>query len=557
MMPIRILTLIFLLLCANLVFSQVHDPRALTADPATATTPIAPKLTGLGDYHFEVTTKSEESQYFFDQGYRMTLGFNHSEALRAFKEAIRLDPDNAMAYWGWALVLGPNLNLPMQESVVEQAYDAIQIALSLKDKVSLREQAYIDAMAIRYSADPKADRAILDTAYAEAMANLVKRFPDDIDAAVLYAAAVMNTNPWDYWYRDGTAKPNTELVLETLQSVIDRNPKHPGAHHYYIHTVEAFRPELGVASADVLGGLMPGAGHLVHMPSHIYMRVGRYADSYDANISAVAADKGYITQCRSQGLYPLAYYPHNLHFLVWSAMFEGRSIAALDAARQVAAAIPEASKDNSWALYESFRSQPIFVMVRFGQWDALVQEPGPPKSARFMNGIWHYGRGMAYAHLGQSDLAKQELERLRSLRKLAEEDENYVSGFAAASALLVIAEEVLSGEIAGKEGDFSKAIGHLERAVRLEQSMLYNEPPDWYFPVRHILGALLLEAGYPAEAEVVYWEDLRNNPANGYSLFGLMQSLQAQGNTEVAEVIQQRFNLAWERADVGLVSSRY
>ena len=556
-MFIRCISTVIFMVLTWPVAAQVHDPKALSADPMTATGPIAPKLSGLGDHHIEVTTKSDQSQYFFDQGYRLTMGFNHSEALRAFKEAVRLDPDNAMAYWGWALVLGPNLNLPMQEGVVAQAYAAIQTALGLKDQVSPRERAYIEALATRYAKDPAVDRALLDAAFAGAMAALVKRYPDDLDAATLYAAAIMNTNPWDYWYRDGSPKPRTEIVLATLKSVIERDQNHAGANHYLIHAVEAFRPELGVASADRLGNLMPGAGHLVHMPSHIYMRVGRYEDSYKANEMAVKADQRYIAQCRAQGLYPLGYYPHNLHFLVWSAMFQGRSKEALVTARQVAETIPEESKDNTWALNESFRSQPMFVMVRFGRWDDMLAEPQPDDDAQFMNGVWHYGRGMAYAHQGKPLQADNELDHLKRLRKMTESNEAYGLGFGAAGGLLTIAEEILSGEIAAKQNDFTAAIAHLERAVRLEDGLRYNEPPDWYFPVRHILGALLLEAGLPAEAEVVYWEDLRRNPENGFSLFGLNQSLLAQEKSDVASVVSDRLSKAWKNADVNLTTSRY
>ena len=295
--------------------SQVHDPRALTADPATALEPIAPLLEGLGDHHLAVTTSEPRSQQFFDQGLRLTYGFNHSEALRAFKEAARLDPDNAMAYWGWALVLGPNINLPMLPEVVPQAYRAIQKAVELEAGVSAKERAYIEALAERYSDDPEADRVALDSAYAAAMADVVERNPDDLDAATLYAASLMNLSPWDYWNLDGSPKGDTTEILDTLQSVVDREPRHAGALHYYIHTVEARHAQRGEKHADMLAGLMPGAGHMVHMPSHIYMRVGRFADSYEANRLAVEADEGYITQCRAQGIYPLAYYPHNIHFM--------------------------------------------------------------------------------------------------------------------------------------------------------------------------------------------------------------------------------------------------
>lgn len=545
------------MLLASPALAQIHDPNALSADPATATSAIAPRLAGLGEHHIPVTTSNPDSQYFFDQGFRLTLGFNHSEALRSFKEAVRLDPENAMAYWGWALVLGPNLNLPMQENVVASAYQAMQKAVALKGKVSEKERAYIEALAVRYSDDPKADRGPLDAAYVDAMAELSKRYPDDPDAATLYAAAIMNTNPWDYWYRDGTPKESTKTILATLQSVVAKHPKHAGAHHYLIHTVEAFRPELGVASADQLGGLMPGAGHLVHMPSHIYMRVGRYADSFAANAKAAEADNAYIVQCRAQGLYPLAYYPHNIHFMVWSAMFQGRSEAAMSAARQVKDKIPVDLKDDTWALNELFRSQPMFVMMRFGQWDAMLSEPQPIERMRFMNGAWHYGRGLAYVHKGDLDAAKQELARLIEFRKMAEADKEYYAGFGVAGGLLTIAEELLQGELLAKEKDYPRAIAHLERAVRLEDSLRYNEPTDWYIPARHLLGAVLLEAGQPAEAETVYWEDLRRNPENGYALFGLKQSLTAQGNSAVATAIDARLVEAWKEAGAPLQTSRY
>lgn len=556
-MLIRCISTVIFMVLAWPVSAQVHDPNALSADPTSAIGPIAPKLSGLGDHHIAVTTKSDQSQYFFDQGYRLTMGFNHSEALRAFKEAVRLDPENAMAYWGWALVLGPNLNLPMQAGVVAQAYAAMQSAVELKDQVSPRERAFIEALATRYAKDSTADRTMLDDAYANAMSALVKQYPDDLDAATLYAAAIMNTNPWDYWYRDGSPKPHTETVLATLNSVIDRDPDHAGAHHYLIHTVEAFRPDLGVASADKLGKLMPAAGHLVHMPSHIYMRVGRYADSYDANVMAIKADENYITQCRAQGLYPLVYYPHNIHFLVWSAMFQGRSKEAIEAARLVAEKVPTDSKGNTSAPYETFRSQPMFVMARFGQWDDMLAEPQPNENAQFMNGVWRYGRGMAYARNGKPIRALEELDHLKRLQQLAAANESYHQGFSSAGGLLNIAKEVLSGEIAARQGDISRAISHLEKAVRLEDGLLYREPSDWYFPVRHILGALLLEAELPAEAEVVYWEDLRRYPKNGYSLFGLKQSLLAQKKSDVASVIGDQLNRAWEHADMTLTTSRY
>ncbi len=537
---------------------HVHDPRALEADPATATAPIAPVLEGLGELHFPVTTSVLDSQRFFDQGLRLTYGFNHSEALRAFKEAVRLDPANAMAWWGWALVLGPNLNLPMVPEMAPRAWRAISAAMERRGGVSERERAYIEALARRYSAEPGAERSVLDRAYAEAMGELVERYPDDLDAATLYAAALMDLTPWDYWYPDGGAKPGTERFLGVLESVIDRDPDHIGALHYYIHAVEARHPERGEASADRLAGLAPGAGHLVHMPSHIYMRLGRYADSWESNVKAVEADEAYITQCRAQGIYPLAYYPHNIHFLAWAAMSQGRSAAALEASRKVAAAIPQtlAADKNLWAIYETFLSQPLYALVRFGRWQEVLAEPKPALDSRFMTGVWHYARGLAFVHTGRPRQARKELAALTEMRRAMATVEQYI-GFGPAHTLLTIAEEIVAGELEARRGDYPLALAHLERAVRLEDGLLYNEPPDWYFPVRHLLGAVLLEAGRPAEAEVVYWADLRRNPGNGYSLFGLAESLAKQGKHELAEEMRRRFDEAWSEADVALTSSRF
>ena len=539
-------------------YAKIHDGRALEADPFQATEPIAPVLDGLGDYQFQITTKSSESQQFFNQGLNLTYAFNHSEALRAFKEAVRLDPDNAMAYWGWALVLGPNLNLPMMPYVASQAHGAIQHAVKLKDRVSEKERGFIEALSRRYSETAEEDRSPLDRAYADAMKELAARYPDDLDAATLYAAALMNLSPWDYWNLDGSPKQNTEEILATLQSVVDREPRHAGALHYYIHTVEARHPERGEKHADMLGGLMPGAGHLVHMPSHIYMRVGRFADSYEANRLAVLADESYITQCRAQGIYPLNYYPHNIHFMAWSAMVLGRPAEALESARKIVDRVPAelSSNKNVWALYETFLSQPTFVMVRFGMWDEMISEPQPDADSRFMMGIHHYGRALAFVHTGELGEARKELRPLAEARRAMSEVEHYI-GFGTAKKLLTIAEEIVRGEIAYAEGYTLEGVAHLERAVRLEDGLLYNEPPDWYFPVRHFLGATLLDMGRPEEAEVVYAADLRKNPENGYSLFGLYTALEAQGKGADAAAVKQRFERIWADADHVLTSSRF
>ncbi len=540
---------------APIAQAMIHDPVALAADPATADSPIAPTLTGLGDHHFPITTNHAEVQAFFDQGLRLTYAFNHSEALRAFKEAIRLEPGNAMAHWGVALVLGPNLNLPMVPAVNEQAFAAIQKAVQLRSSASAKEQALIHALSMRYAPVPPDDRASLDRDYAEAMAATYAQFPEDPDVATLYAAALMNLSPWDYWLGSGAPRANTAVFLPVLQAVIDVHSKHPGALHYYIHAVEAVHPTRGEAAADALADLMPNAGHMVHMPSHIYMRLGRYADSYAANARASQADEAYVASCKAQGIYPLNYYPHNLHFMVWSAMFQGRSAAALDAARIVQAKVPKDMQGNAFAAFETFMSQPMYVLVRFGRWQDLLQEPEPPQANQFMRGVWHYARGIAYANTGKRRQAQRELASLSRIRKAIADD--YFIGFGTAPTLLTIAEELLEGDLLAKRKRYDEAIAHLSRAVRLEDGLLYNEPPDWYFPTRHVLGAVLLEAGYPGEAETVYWQDLRKNPGNAFSLTGLKQALIAKGDAQAAESLEPQLERALGDADVNLTSSRF
>ncbi|MDG1726054.1 MAG: hypothetical protein P8H57_02785 [Emcibacteraceae bacterium] len=542
---------------ATLTNAQVWDPTALNADPKTATGPLSPKLSGLGDYKFAVTTDNAESQYFFDQGFRLWVGFNHSEAMRSFKEAIRLDADNAMAYWGWALSLGRNLNLPMLVNSKEQANYAIGMALSLKDKVSEREADYIDALAARYSTDLSIPNEVLDEAYVVAMEKLMNKYPDDPDASVLFAGAAMNAQPWDYWNLDGSTKGRTEQVIDALEKVLEKHPNHAAAMHYHIHISESMRPEIAEGSADNLAPQLPGAGHLIHMPSHIFMRVGRYQDAYDINIEAAKVDENYIAQCNAQGLYPLAYYPHNLHFLAWSSMYTGRSGESIAAAWKVKDRVEAGSRSNTWGLNETFRSQPIFVMTRFGMWDDLLKVEKPFMRAQFMTGIWHYGRALAHLHKGNISEAEIEAASLSSLVDKMTEGQPGYSNFEDAGGLLTIALQVVEGEMASKKGDYDKAVFHLSSAARMEDSLAYNEPPSWYFPTRHILGAILLDAGRPVEAEVVYWDDLKHNPENAYSLYGMYQALTAQNKDALAEEFMNRYNKMWANSDVKLTSSRF
>lgn len=518
---------------------------------------IAPRLQNLGNHKFPVTTNSVRAQIFINQAVMLTYGFNHAEAYRSFREAARLDPDCAMAYWGMALVLGPNINMAMPAEAEPKAYELIQKALALGKNASPKERAYIDALTVRYMNAEKPDRSALDLAYAEAMLDLHRRYPEDLDAATLYAEAVMDLRPWNYWTRDGQPYPKTREVLRVLELVLERNPNHPGAIHYYIHTVEYARPELAESGAERLRHLAPGAGHLVHMPSHIFRRIGRYHEASKSNEDAIAADENYITQCRAQGVYPLAYYPHNIHFLWDSATMEGRSHVAIEAARKSSSAIPE----EAWReipLLHQFLVAPLFAYTRFGEWDLILSEPRPSQDSPFWTGVWHYARAMAFAAKGRLDAAGRELDSLDLIAgDTSLEGLRVTFSRNGAKAILEIAREVVAGELAAKMGDYDQAIARLHRATLLEDNLIYNEPPDWHVPVRQSLGAILLEAGRPAEAEAVYWQDLDQNRENGWSLYGLMQSLREQGKTEEAVVAENRFKRAWEKADVELAASRF
>lgn len=515
---------------------------------------LAPRLQDLGSHVFPVTTKSERAQLFVNQGVDLAYGFNHAEAGRSFREAARLDPDCAMAYWGQALVLGPNINAPMAPEDEPKALALAQKAVALSSGASPREQAWIDALAHRYTGKAE-DRDAADRAYAAAMRELVGRFPDDLDAATMFAESLMDLRPWNYWTGDGKPYPETVEILATLESVLSRDPNHPGANHYFIHALEAQAPERAEAAADRLKNLMPGAGHMVHMPAHIYMRVGRYQEAVEANLRAIATDEDYITQCRAQGLYPMAYYPHNIHFLWFAATAEGRSRVAIDAARKTASTISDQMLAELPILAE-FRVVPYYALTRFGRWDEMLATPPPPEGQLYLLGTWHYARGLAF--LGKGDVAAAERE-LAEVRRIAADPSLDYALFSpnTAAHILAVAPEALAGEIAARKKDYATAIAHLARGVLLEDSLVYTEPYEWNYPVRQELGAVLLEAGRPREAETVYWADLRINRENGWSLFGLAQALEAQGRTDEAAEAKARFERAWKNADVTLTASRF
>ena len=519
---------------------------------AHAETPLAPELSGLGTLHVPVTTAVPRAQRFFDQGMRLLYAFNHQEALRAFREAARLDPALAMAHWGEAMVHGPNLNAPMNAEGAAAALAAIRKAQALRPHASPREQALIDALAARYAA--AGDRKALDRAYADAMRRAAERFAEDDDVQTLLADALMNASPWDYWEKSGAPKPDTAIAIAALERVIARTPDHPGALHYHIHVLEASQqPERAEASADRLGALMPAAGHMVHMPAHIYLRVGRYKDAAEANERAIAADEDYLAQCQAQGLYPVSYYPHNLHFLWAAATLEGRRDAAIAAARQVAAKVPH-HHAGAVAWTADFPVTPLLAYVRFGAWQDILTEPAPPANQPYAMGIWRYARAVAFVARNDLDRAEAELEQLNRIR--AHDAFRTTLKDLPLLTNLEIASRMAQGELAMRRGDHAGAVRLLEEAVALEDAMPYNEPPVWHHPARQVLGALLLEANRPADAERIYREDLARVRENGWSLFGLARSLDLQGRAAEAEEARRRFARAWTRADITLASSR-
>lgn len=512
-----------------------------------------PLYDDLGTHHHPITTTSTEAQRYFDQGLRMVYAFNHEEAILAFEAAARLDPTAAMAYWGIALALGPNINTAMNQADERRAWEAAQKATSQSTHVSAAERAYIHAISKRYSQKSQA-WGTLDKAYAEAMRGVWRQFPDDPDAGVLFAEALMDLRPWDLWTAGGQPRPGTEEIVSTLESILAKFPDHPGACHYYIHTVEASpKPERALECAKRLPDLMPGAGHIVHMPAHIYMRLGRYHDVAEQNAHAAHVDEEYLAKRKLNGDYADAYYTHNLHFLWASLMMEGRQTEALTVARQLTKTITEqeAQKDT-WK--EFYLPAALWSMIRFGQWDVLLHELPPPKTLRVQQAMWRLGRGMALAASGRLPGAEGEYFVLAGLAKRIGHDRTAEEK--TERALMKIAERLLAGEIAMHSKKLEEAITALSEAMKLEDALPYSEPPLWPIPIRHYLGALFLKAGQSNRAESVYRADLGKNPQNGWAYYGLLQSLRAQKKGREAARIEEQFKKAWVHADVTLTGSR-
>ena len=531
---------------------------AAEAPPAVEAAATAPLFEGLGDFSHPITVSSPLAQRYFDQGMILSFGFNHAEAERSFRYAAELDESCAMCWWGVAYVLGPNINAPMSPEAGAQAWEALGRAHALAPKVSAKEQDYITALSARYVEAPTEDRTALNEAYAEAMKQLAAKYPDDVDATILAVEALMDLHPWNFYeFKTGEARPWTPEILALLEGALEAAPDHQMANHLYIHLVEAsHEPERALPSAARLPKSAPGAGHLVHMPAHVYIRVGQYNEASKANQAAVEADQDYITQCRAQGIYPLAYHPHNYHFLSRTASLEGRSAVALDAANRMKNHVPgDMMRAPGLSTLQHYWVTPLYVMARFGMWDQILAYPKPDDDLVYPIGVWHYARGLAFT--ADDKLAEADAE-LAELQKAADDpaiEAVSVWDINTAKSLVRIAALILEGEIAAKRGQQSRAISLLRKAVALEDQQNYDEPPSWYMSTRHVLGALYLQVGKPKAAERLYREDLAVFPNNGWALFGLAQALDAQGKRSEAATVRAEFEQAWSKADVELTAS--
>jgi tetratricopeptide (TPR) repeat protein len=503
-------------------------------------------MSGLGDLHHPVSASNAEAQQFFDQGLRLIYAFNHDEAARSFQRATELDPKLAMAYWGIAEAVGPNYNDPASADRFKQAHEAIQKAVGLSANASPSEQAYIQAMALRFPADPASDLRKAAEAYHDAMRELVKKYPDDLDAATLFAESGMNLHPWGLWHNDGTPEAGTEEIVATLESVMRRDPNHLGAIHYYIHAVEASpSPERALAGANKLASLAPAAGHIVHMPAHVYIRTGDYEAAVKTNQEAAAVDQAYIKASGAQGIYPMMYYSHNLHFIAMCSAMNGNYAEAKKSADLLAAHVGPHVKDMP--PIEGFMTIPIAVDVRFHKWDEVLKMPQPDPAMKTTTVFWHFSRGMALAGTGKVSDAEAEYKIVSDAERDTPPDVVFAMPVNnKAKDIMKIAENVLGAKIARAKKDHAGAIGMLTAAVALQDSLKYGEPPDWFFPVRESLGAAMLMNGDASGAEKVFREDLDRNPRNPRSLFGLNQALKAQGRNYDAQFVDREFRTSWK-----------
>lgn len=522
--------------------------------PSVAAVPLNPFH--LGSHTYKITTTSADAQKAFDRGLTLAYAFSHGAAEREFRKAAELDPKCAMACWGVALVNGPHINFPVvPPDKAQTAWDALTKAKELAPGAGETERALIDALSKRYANPQPEDRKPLDEAYAAAMREVAKAHPQDADVATLFAEAMMDLRPWDLWTGDGKPQPGTEEILATLERALQFDPANPGANHLYIHTVEASPdPAKGVAAADRLRDLVPGASHLVHMPSHIDARIGRWDDAAAANTRAMAADVEYRRLNPQPGFYAM-YMAHNDHFFAYTEIMQGKSAEALEAARAMVAAVPDDFLRDYAPIADGYMVFVPEVLMRFGRWEEILAEPAPPKDLPLSQALWRFTRAVSLTALGREDEAKREREAFHAAAKAI--PEGWTFGNNPATSIIAIAKNLLDGEMAAKRDRFDEAEKLLREAVRVEDGLRYDEPPDWMQPVRHTLGAVLLRAGKYAEAEAVYREDLARYPENGWSLFGLGRALRLQKKDADASEVEARFRKAWAGADIKLGSTCY
>jgi tetratricopeptide (TPR) repeat protein len=508
-------------------------------------------MSGLGDWHHPVSTKYKEAQEFFDQGLRLIYAFNHDEAARSFHKAAELDPTLAIAYWGVAEAVGPNYNDPASEDRFKEAHAAIQKAVDLSGGASASEKSYIAAMAKRFPADPKADLRKAAEEYHDAMREVVKNYPDDLDAATLFAEAGMDLHPWGLWHQDGTPMAGTEEIVATLESVIRREPNHLGAVHYYIHAVEASNsPERALAGANRLASLAPEAGHIVHMPAHVYIRTGDYAAAVKTNQDAAEVDRAYMKSSGVDGIYSMMYYSHNLHFIAMCSAMTGNYEESRKAAAMLAEHVGPAVK--MMPPLEGFMSIPMAVDVRFHKWDEILAMKTPDAGMQATTGFWHFARGMALAGKGKAAEAETEYKIVAEAERATSPDAVFqMPIYNKTKDILRIAENVLGAEVALARKDNATAASLLREAVAVQDTLKYGEPPDWFFPVRESLGGVLLMNGDAKGAEGVFRDDLAKNPRNPRSLFGLQRALRDEGRETDAWFVEKEFRESW-KGDAGL-----
>ncbi|KSA14359.1 hypothetical protein I600_953 [Maribacter dokdonensis DSW-8] len=521
---------------------------------------IAPLIDGLDVMEFPVTTNDRLAQKYINQGMVLAYGFNHSEAARSFYYATKLDPDCAMAYWGFAYVLGPNYNAGMEPDNYQRAYDAVQKAKELASKnASQKEKDLINALSKRYVQFPVEDRSELDLEYSNALREVYNKYSYDADVAALYAESIMDMFPFDLWDENGNPRERTNEVVQVVNKALEIDPKHPGAHHFKIHMLEAsLHPDGALESAKIFDeGLVPGAGHLIHMPSHVYIRTGDYHKGTLANLRAVVVDSNYVAACNAQGAYPIAYFPHNYHFLAATAALEGNSSLALNASYNVAKhSSTTLMKEPGWGTLQHFYTIPFYISVKFGKWEEILELENEVPSLKYPAAILNYARGMAFLSLGEMEKAKKELYSLETFAKDESLKEITIWDINTVSVLVQIARNVLKAEILAKEFKYSESILLLREAIEIEDGLNYNEPPDWFFSIRHHLGAIQIEAGLYNDAVSTYKEDLLRLPKNGWALHGLKLAYENLNNQDKVKEVELLRKQSWENADIVLTASR-